>query len=114
MYILISISQLLFIATVISIAENNVIAHGATASLKVLQIKFTVTITLISFIFILTLTLALTLTLTPTFVLLVMIGTKIEITKIMFFACYNSCPIYPMKMLEVMSGMRRNTVMHKY
>ena len=28
-------------------------------------------------------------TIEMTFVLLVMIGTKIEITKIMFFACYN-------------------------
>ena len=44
--IFISISQLLFIATVISIAENSVIAHKATVSWKILQIKFTLTLTL--------------------------------------------------------------------
>ena len=44
-----------------------------------------------------------------TFVLLVMIGTKIEITKIMFFACYNRCPTYPMKMFSsIAEDVRKN------
>ena len=30
-----------------------------------------------------------------------MIGTKIEATKIIFFACYNGCSMSPMKMFEL-------------
>ena len=46
MVIFISISQLVLIAIVISLAENSVIAHEQMISLKVLLMKFTVTVTL--------------------------------------------------------------------
>ena len=49
-----------------------------------------------------------------TFVLVVIIGTKIETKNIMFLACDNWCLTYPMKMFELWLRVRGETVLNEY